>query len=145
LRIVSSSAAAPGVGFILADKCVSKVEAWFGSVRNFIGDKEMNFCSSFSTIRNGMGLLLELPGEATLRLSPQPLGSMLIERPVDPRNLLKNFTRPTRMEGIQAQNMAVVVSRVDQKVAGILSHVGSAVKPNVRRLSRRIAEVMQTL
>ena len=49
------------------------------------------------------------------------------------------------MEGMQAQNMAVVVSRVDQKVVGMLSHVGSAVKPNVRRLSRRTIEVMQTL
>jgi hypothetical protein len=49
------------------------------------------------------------------------------------------------MEGMQAQNMAVVVSKVDQNVVGILSHVGSAVKPNVRRLSRRTIEVMQTL
>lgn len=49
------------------------------------------------------------------------------------------------MEGMQAQNMAVVVSRVDQNVVGILSHVGSAVKPNVRRLSKRTIEIMQTL
>ncbi len=57
----------------------------------------------------------------------------------------KNLRRHARIEGMQAQNTAVVVSRVDQKVVGILSHVGSAVKPNVRRLFRRMIEVIQSL
>jgi hypothetical protein len=54
-------------------------------------------------------------------------------------------TRPARIAGMHAQNMAVVVSSVDQNVVGMLSHVGSAVRPNVRRLSSRIIDVMQTL
>jgi asparagine synthetase A len=49
------------------------------------------------------------------------------------------------MAGIQAQNIAVVVSRVDQNVVGMLSQVGSAVRPNVRRLSSRTMEVIHTL
>ncbi len=52
---------------------------------------------------------------------------------------------PARMAGMQEQIMAVLVSNVDQKVVGILSHVGSAVSPNVLRLSRRAIEVIQTL
>jgi hypothetical protein len=71
--------------------------------------------------------------------------AMLAVRSVDPMIRGKNLKRPARMEGIQAQNTAVVVSRVDQNVVGMLSHVGSAVKPNVRRLSRRTIEVMTTL
>lgn len=62
-----------------------------------------------------------------------------------PRILGKNRTTPARTAGIQAQKMAVVVSRVDQNVVGMLSQVGSAVKPKVLRLSRRIMEVTQTL
>ena len=54
-------------------------------------------------------------------------------------------TRPARMAGMQAQNIAVVVSKVDQNVVGTLSHVGSAVIPNVRRLPSRTIDVMQTL
>jgi hypothetical protein len=49
------------------------------------------------------------------------------------------------MAGMQEQMMAVLVSNVDQNVVGILSHVGSAVSPNVLRLSRRAIEVIQTL
>jgi hypothetical protein len=57
----------------------------------------------------------------------------------------ENWIMPARIAGMQAQKMAVLVSNVDQNVVGILSHVGSAVSPNVLRLSRRIIEVMQTL
>ena len=46
---------------------------------------------------------------------------------------------------MQQQKIAVLVSIVDQNVVGILSHVGSAVSPNVLRLSRRIIEVITTL
>lgn len=62
-----------------------------------------------------------------------------------PMTLGKKRTRPARIAGIQAQNIAVVVSRVDQNVVGILSHVGSAVRPNVRRLYSLTMDVMHTL
>jgi len=50
-----------------------------------------------------------------------------------------------RNVGMQAQNIAVVDSSVDQNVVGTLSHVGSAIKPKVRRLSSRTMAVKQTL
>lgn len=52
---------------------------------------------------------------------------------------------PARMAGRQAHKIAAVVSIVDQRVAGALSHVASIVKPKCLRLLRRIIEVMQTL
>jgi hypothetical protein len=52
---------------------------------------------------------------------------------------------PARMAGRQAHRIAAVVSIVDQRVAGTLSHVASMVNPKCRRLLRRIIDVMQTL
>jgi hypothetical protein len=57
----------------------------------------------------------------------------------------KRRIKPPRIGGMQAQVTAAVVSRVDQKVVGKLSHVGSAVRPNVWILHRRMIEGIQTL
>jgi hypothetical protein len=57
----------------------------------------------------------------------------------------KKWITPARIAGMQQQKIAVLVSAVDQNVVGILSHVGSAVNPNVLRLARRIMEVIATL
>ena len=43
-------------------------------------------------------------------------------------------SRPARILGRQVHTTAVVVSRVVQKVTGILSHVGSAVRPKDLRV-----------
>jgi hypothetical protein len=48
---------------------------------------------------------------------------------VVPNTVGKARSRPARMLGRQVHTTAVVVSRVVQKVTGILSHVGSAVRP----------------
>jgi len=69
----------------------------------------------------------------------------LVRVKVVPQTLGKKWTRPARMAGSEAHSMAAVVSSVDQKVVGMLSHVGSAVRPKVLRLCRRIIEVMHTL
>ena len=49
------------------------------------------------------------------------------------------------MLGKHVHNMAAVVSSVVHRVVGMLSHVGSAVRPKVRSVERRTIEVMQTL
>lgn len=50
------------------------------------------------------------------------------------KTLGNSRTRPARIEGMQAQNTAAVVSRVDQKIVGTLFQVGSAVSPKFLRV-----------
>jgi hypothetical protein len=45
------------------------------------------------------------------------------------QKLGKTRIKPPRMGSMQAQVTAAVVSMMDQKVVGTLSHVGSAVRP----------------
>ncbi len=61
-------------------------------------------------------------------------GEVLPECTGRPSILRQNRIMPARIAGMQAQRTAVHVSNVDQKVVEILSHVGSAVSPNVLRL-----------
>jgi hypothetical protein len=112
--------------------------AFFTLVRIVIGSGEVESCSYFpSTMRHGIG---SFP-----KKSDGELGDML-PKCVGVANILgKTLIIPARMAGIQEQKIAVLVSSVDHNVVGILSHVGSAVSPNVLRLSRRIIEVIQTL
>jgi hypothetical protein len=72
-------------------------------------------------------------------------GDIVPEGADGPSILGKKWITPARIAGMQQQKIAVLVSAVDQNVVGILSHVGSAVSPNVLRLSRRIIEVITTL
>jgi hypothetical protein len=90
--------------------------------------------------------LAAVSGEGTLLAYAVPgLNVVLGARVTVSITLGNRRTSPARIAGIQAQNMAVVVSSVDQNVVGMLSQVGSAVRPNVRRLASRIIDVMQTL
>jgi hypothetical protein len=57
----------------------------------------------------------------------------------------KSVTAPARIAGRHAQNIAAVVSIVDQRVAGTLSHVASIENPKYLRLFRRTIDVMKTL
>ena len=78
LRLISSWAAAPEVGFLAADKFVLVSEAWFDLVLNFSGNKEIDCCSGFSTMRDGTGLWSKPPGDTELRSSPHPPTLLLI-------------------------------------------------------------------
>jgi hypothetical protein len=62
-----------------------------------------------------------------------------------PQTFGKALTKPARIAGIQAHVTAAVVSKIDQKVVGTLSHVGSAVRPKFRRLQMRMIDIIQTL
>jgi hypothetical protein len=73
-----------------------------------------------------------------VRLNP-PVFLLMIAADVDgcvvvPNTVGKTRSRPARMLGRQVHTTAVVVSRVVQKVTGILSHVGSAVRPKDLRV-----------
>jgi hypothetical protein len=70
---------------------------------------------------------LAVPDILELQLLLPPLE--LLKKLVLPNTLGNNLTRPARIEGMQAQNTAAVVSIVDQKIVGTLFHVGSAVSP----------------
>ena len=63
----------------------------------------------------------------------------------DPSTAGKSRINPALILGRQAHTTARVVSIVVQKVTGILSQVGSAVRPNHLRVERRIIEAIQTL
>ena len=70
----------------------------------------------------------------------------IVELPIEVcQKFGKTRIKPPRMEGMQAQLTAAVVSRADQKVVGTLSRVGSAVRPKVWRLQRRVIDKIQTL
>jgi hypothetical protein len=83
LRLISSWAAAPEVGFFAADTFVLVLEATFNLEWNISGNKEINCCSGFSTMRDGRGSLSEPPGEAELRPSPHPPADRMKRRSQD--------------------------------------------------------------
>jgi hypothetical protein len=64
---------------------------------------------------------------------------------VEPKTWGNRWRRPARIVGRQEHSIAVVVSIVVQNVIGMLSQVGSAIKPKVLIVYRRTMEVMQTL
>ena len=62
------------------------------------------------------------------------LVTVLLKKLAPPKTFGNSLTSPARIAGMHAQKTADVVSRVDQNIVGILSHVGSAVNPKFFRL-----------